>query len=41
MHSWQWKKYWASTAGSVAVVAQVVLWIIWGFGEIAWLALGV
>lgn len=40
MHNWQWKKYWASTAGSVAVVAQVVLWIIWGFGEIAWLALG-
>lgn len=33
-----WRKYWASTLGSVLTAAQVLLWIVWGFGDIAWLA---
>lgn len=39
MRDWQWKEYWASTAGSILAVAQVVLWVIWGSGDITWLAL--
>ncbi len=39
MRDWQWKEYWASTAGSVLTVAQVVLWIVNGSGEVRWLAL--
>jgi protein-S-isoprenylcysteine O-methyltransferase Ste14 len=37
MRGERWRKYWASTAGSFLIVAQVVLWIVWGFGDIGWL----
>jgi len=39
MRDWQWKKYWASTAGTGLILAQIVLWAIYGSGDIRWLAL--
>jgi len=37
VRDWQWKKYWASTAGSVLTVMQVVLWVAYGSGDVRWL----
>ena len=39
MRHWQWRKYWASTAGAALLLAQLVLWIAWGGGDVRWLAL--
>lgn len=34
----QWKGYAASTAGSILLVAEFVLWPVLGFGRVNWLA---
>jgi protein-S-isoprenylcysteine O-methyltransferase Ste14 len=39
MRDWQWRKYWASAAGGVLLLTQIALWIAWGGGDVAWLAL--
>jgi protein-S-isoprenylcysteine O-methyltransferase Ste14 len=39
VRDWQWKKYWASTAGTVLTLAEIALWIAYGSGEVRWIAL--
>lgn len=36
-HDQPWREYLASTIGSVLVVAQLILFIIWGTGDVGWL----
>lgn len=37
MRDRQWTEYWASSLGSAFIVAQFVLWIIRGSGDLRWL----
>lgn len=39
MRDSQWKKYWASTAGTVLTLAEVALWIAFGSGNVTWLVI--
>jgi len=39
VRDWQLKKYWASGTGTVLILAEIALWVVYGSGDIGWLTI--